>query len=50
MAIFYAGIVAGILCAALGVILTVVPGTADEDVIKSNLLDINSKWIYENKQ
>lgn len=34
----------------MGVILTVISGSSNEDVIKNELLNINSKWIYDNKQ
>ncbi|KAL4481630.1 hypothetical protein ABPG74_007719 [Tetrahymena malaccensis] len=50
MCIFYAGLIAGILCSLMGVILSVIPGTAQEDLIKNDLLNANSKWIYDNKQ
>ncbi|KAL4512781.1 hypothetical protein ABPG72_017466 [Tetrahymena utriculariae] len=50
MCIFYAGLISGILCSSMGVILSVIPGTAQEDVIKNDLLNANSKWIYDNKQ
>ncbi|EAR93969.1 transmembrane protein, putative (macronuclear) [Tetrahymena thermophila SB210] len=50
MCIFYAGLIAGILCSLMGVILSIIPGTAQEDLIKNELLNANSKWIYDDKQ
>lgn len=47
---FYAVFFGAVLSVTLAIALTVIPGTAPEDVLKSELLAVHSNWLYARKK